>query len=82
MRETAIQAMKEVQQYHKLGTIEQCNEARIIRDNTVMTCCTCTICGAAATAYAFTIYGKTSSEIFNEMEEMKERAIEAWNKRM
>lgn len=27
MRETAIQAMKEVQQYHKLGTIEQCNEA-------------------------------------------------------
>ncbi len=54
----------------------------IIRDNTVMTCCTCTICGAAATAYAFTIYGKTSSEIFNEMEEMKERAIEAWNKRM
>ena len=32
MRETAIQAMKEVQQYHKLGTIEQCNEARIIRE--------------------------------------------------
>lgn len=27
MRETAIQAMKEVQQYHKLGTIEQCNAA-------------------------------------------------------
>lgn len=63
-------------------TLNRKEKKRIIRDNTVMTCCTCTICGAAATAYAFTIYGKTSSEIFNKMEEMKERAIEAWNKRM
>lgn len=52
-----------------------------LEKNSVMICCSCTICKAAATAYTFETYGKTSNKVFDEMEEIKERAIEAWNKR-
>ncbi len=53
-----------------------------LEKNGAVICCSCTICQATATAYTFETYGKSSSEVFDEMEEIKEMAIEAWNKRV
>lgn len=59
-------------------------EAKVIVDflmDGVKYCCTCTECEAKSTPYAFRDIGTMRDEVFDKMEEKKEKAIEAWNKR-